>query len=32
MNSGYSLHPEAFIDLDDICMNIAQQNPNATQS
>lgn len=29
MNSGYSLHPEAFIDLDDIRNYIAQQNPDA---
>jgi len=29
MSSGYSLHPEAFADLDDIRDYIAQENPDA---
>jgi toxin ParE1/3/4 len=29
MSSGYTLHPEAFADLDDIRNFIAQENPDA---
>lgn len=29
MSSGYALHPEAFVDLDDIRDYIARRNPNA---
>ncbi len=29
MSSGYALHPEAFSDLDDIRVYIAQENPGA---
>ena len=28
--TGYALHPEAFIDLDDIREHIAEDNPDAT--
>jgi len=27
--TGYALHPEAFIDLDDIREHIAEDNPDA---
>ena len=29
MSGGYALHPEAFVDLDDIRHYIAQENPDA---
>ena len=29
MSSGYALHPEAFVDLDEIRDFIAQENPDA---